>query len=144
MPLYQIVFHDEVINSHHWHSDSLKFSNVQAERDLISMLYNTPPMVHLTRDEASSPDSPRLKALAHYQQGYTPMHEQLWDKQLTEFKWLDNSGLVQQTTFSDGSTITANFGSKPSTHANTQIPAQSVLAQLSNGRQIKWQANPNQ
>ena len=72
------------------------------------------------------------------------MHEQLWDKQLTEFKWLDNSGLVQQTTFSDGSTITANFGSKPSTHANTQIPAQSVLAQLSNGRQIKWQANPNQ
>ena len=144
VPLYQIVFHDEVINSHHWHSDSLKFSNVQAERDLISMLYNTPPMVHLTRDEASSPDSPRLKALAHYQQGYTPMHEQLWDKQLTEFKWLDSSGLVQQTTFSDGSTITANFGSKPSTHANTQIPAQSVLAQLSNGRQIKWQANPNQ
>lgn len=144
VPLYQIVFHDEVINSHHWHSDSLKFSNVQAERDLISMLYNTPPMVHLTRDEASSPESPRLKALAHYQQGYTPMHEQLWDKQLTEFKWLDKSGLVQQTTFSDGSTITANFSSKPITYANITLPAQSVLAQLSTGRNIKWQANPNQ
>ncbi len=48
VPLYQTVFHDEVINSHHWHSDSLKFSNVQMERDLIAMLYNTPAMVHLS------------------------------------------------------------------------------------------------
>ncbi|MCG9677591.1 glycoside hydrolase [Vibrio sp. Isolate24] len=141
VPLYQAVFHDEVINSHHWHSDSLKFTNVQAERDLISMLYNTPPMVHLTRDEANSPDSPRLKALAHYQQAYTPIHEQLWDKPLTSFKWLDKSGQVQQTSFSDGSTITANFGSKSIENSGVKIAPHSILAQLSNGRQIHWQAH---
>ncbi|OEE93810.1 glycoside hydrolase, partial [Vibrio crassostreae] len=65
IPLYQAVFHDEAINTHHWHSDSLKFTNVQAERDLTAMLYNTPPMVHLTRDEALSSSSQRIKALKH-------------------------------------------------------------------------------
>ncbi|GAD32071.1 conserved hypothetical protein [Photobacterium leiognathi lrivu.4.1] len=29
VPLYQAVFHDEVINTHHWHSDSLKFTDVK-------------------------------------------------------------------------------------------------------------------
>ncbi|MER2494826.1 glycoside hydrolase [Vibrio neptunius] len=144
VPLYQMVFHDEVINSHHWHSDSLKFTNVQAERDLTSMLYNTPPMVHLTRDEASEPNSPRLAALAHYQQGYQPIHEQLWDKQLLDFKWLDESGQIQQTVFSDGSTITANFGPKSIDLSDIKISPYSIVAKLSNGRQVNWQANPNQ
>ncbi|NOH71696.1 glycosyl hydrolase [Vibrio pectenicida] len=144
IPLYQVVFHDEVINSHHWHSDSLKFSDVQTERDLISMLYNTPPMVHLTRDEANSPTSRRLKVLQHYQQGYQPIHEQLWDKQLTDFKWLDKFGQVQQTTFSDGSSITANFTADTVVVADSKIPAYSMLARLSNGQTINWTANPNQ
>ncbi|MBF4426958.1 glycoside hydrolase, partial [Vibrio anguillarum] len=78
IPLYQTVFHDEVINSHHWHNDSVKFSNVQAERDLIAMLYNTPAMIHLSRDEAT-PNSARVNALRRYQQGFTPIHEVVWN-----------------------------------------------------------------
>ncbi|CAM3760162.1 glycoside hydrolase [Vibrio aquimaris] len=143
IPLYQVVFHDEVINSHHWHSDSLKFSDVQTERDLISMLYNTPPMVHLTRDEANSPTSRRLKVLQHYQQGYQPIHEQLWDKQLIDFKWLDKFGQVQQTTFSDSSSITANFTANTVIFAGRKLPAYSIHAKLSNGQTVKWTANSN-
>ncbi|MBL4278781.1 glycoside hydrolase [Vibrio fluvialis] len=143
VPLYQTVFHDEVINSHHWHSDSLKFSNVQAERDLTSMLYNTPPMVHLTRDEALSPSSPRIKALKHYQQGFSPIHQQLWNQALTGFQWLDDVGQLQQTTFSDGSTIIANFSPHSRNHHGVTIKAQSVLATLSDGKQIHWTAMPN-
>ncbi|MDA1380095.1 hypothetical protein PCI56_10170 [Plesiomonas shigelloides subsp. oncorhynchi] len=37
------------------------------------------------------------------------MHRQLWDKQLEQLRWLTADGLVQQTRFSDGSLITANF-----------------------------------
>ncbi|NOH92491.1 glycosyl hydrolase [Vibrio sp. AIC-3] len=138
IPLYQAVFHDEVINTHHWHSDSLKFTNVQAERDLTAMLYNTPPMVHLTRDEALS--SPRIKALKHYQDGFEPMHEQLWDKQLVDFDWLDKSGEVQQTEFSDGSKIIANFSNKTFRHDNIDIAALSVKAILANGQIVDWQS----
>ncbi|MEZ9047903.1 glycoside hydrolase [Vibrio sp. 10N.247.311.64] len=139
IPLYQAVFHDEVINTHHWHSDSLKFTNVQAERDLTAMLYNTPPMVHLTRDEALSSSSQRIKALKHYQDGFEPMHEQLWDKQLVDSEWLDKSGDVQQTEFSDGSKIIANFSNKAFRYNGVDIAALSVKAILANGQVVDWQ-----
>ncbi|MEZ8095034.1 glycoside hydrolase [Photobacterium swingsii] len=138
VPLYQTVFHDEVINSHHWHSDSLKFSNVQTERDLISMLYNTPAMIHLSRDEAKSVNSPRIKALKHYQAGYEPIHQQLWNKQLIDFKWLDNKGNIQQTRFSDGSIITANFSGEPFKYGQDQLAAHSLVAELITGEKVYW------
>ncbi|KLV00555.1 glycosyl hydrolase [Photobacterium aphoticum] len=142
IPLYQAVFHDEIINNHHWHNDSLKFTNVKIERDLTAMLYNTPPMVHLTRDEALSVNSPRMKALQHYQAGFLPIHTQLWDKQLTHFSWLDTQGTVQQTQFSDGSTLIANFSDHPFAARDCRIAPHSILAILSNGQRIHWQAKP--
>ncbi|PMG37719.1 glycosyl hydrolase [Vibrio splendidus] len=143
IPLYQAVFHDEVINTHHWHSDSLKFTNVQSNRDLIAMLYNTPPMVHLTRDEASSSSSPRLKVLKHYQDGFEPMHEQLWDKRLVDFFWLDKNGNVQQTEFSDGSKIIANFSDEVFDQNGIDVAPDSIKALLSNGQIIEWKSEPN-
>ncbi|MFA0402418.1 glycoside hydrolase [Vibrio sp. 10N.222.52.C12] len=143
IPLYQAVFHDEVINTHHWHSDSLKFTNVQAERDLTAMLYNTPPMVHLTRDEALSSSSQRIKALKHYQDGFEPMHEQLWDKQLVDSKWLDKSGDVQQTEFSDGSKIIANFSDQTFHQRGLKVSPSAIKAVLSNGQTLEWKSEPN-
>ncbi|MFD2179584.1 glycoside hydrolase [Veronia pacifica] len=141
IPLYQTVFHDEVINSHHWHSDSLKFSDVKRERDLTSMLYNTPPMVHLARDEASSVNSPRVKALVHYQKGFLAIHTQLWDKKMVKFDWLDKHGVVQQTIFDDGSKIIANFGSAQFLVNGEHIPPYSIFAALSTGKVVKWSAD---
>ncbi|MGX5024773.1 glycoside hydrolase [Enterobacter sp. UPMP2060] len=43
LPLYQAVFHDSVIATHHWTFDNLKFSDVKTTRALLSQLYNTPP-----------------------------------------------------------------------------------------------------
>lgn len=138
IPLYQAVFHDEVINTHHWHSDSLKFSNVKANRDLTAMLYNTPAMVHLTRDEALSNSSPRIKALKHYQDGFEPIHKQLWNKQLVDFDWLDKNGDVQQTVFDDGSKIIANFSDQAFSQNGVTIAATSIKALLSNGQVVEW------
>lgn len=143
IPLYQTVFHDEVINTHHWHSDSLKFTNVKANRDLTAMLYNTPAMVHLTRDEALSSSSPRLKALKHYQDGFEPIHKQLWDKTLVDFAWLDNSGTVQQTVFDDGSKIIANFSDQAFNQKGVSVAATSIKAVLSNGQVVEWKPELN-
>lgn len=138
VPLYQAVFHDEVINTHHWHSDSLKFTDVKTNRDLTAMLYNTPAMVHLTRGEALKSTSPRLRALKHYQDGFEPIHEQLWNKTLIDFSWLDTHGAVQQTTFSDGSKIIANFSDQAFDKDGIDVAAASIKAMLSNGEVIKW------
>ncbi|MHC6529791.1 glycoside hydrolase [Vibrio proteolyticus] len=143
VPLYQAVFHDEVINSHHWHTDSLKFSDVKTVRDLQTMLYNTPAMVHLSRDEASAPDSPRIRQLQHYQQIFAPLHQVLWDKALVDFVWLDTSGQVQQTRFSDGSQLTANFSAKAyELDSGEVLPGGTLLAQLSNGKTLRWRSLP--
>lgn len=138
VPLYQTVFHDILINSHHWHTDSIKFSNVQMERDLISMLYNTPAMVHLVRDEADTTSASRLQALKHYQDGFEPIHCAIWNQALTDFSWLDSSGQIQQTTFSDGSKIIANFGKESYKFENLDVQPNSILAKLSNDRVVKW------
>lgn len=140
IPLYQTVFHDEVVNSHHWHSDSLKFTDVKAYRDLTAMLYNTPAMVHLTRDEAVSSLSPRIVALKHYQDGFKPIHEHLWDNKLIGFTWLNKSGTVQQTTFDDGSTIIANFSSDIFGDKDTRVRPFSIRAELSSGKVVLWQS----
>ena len=138
VPLYQTVFHDIVINSHHWHTDSIKFSNVQMERDLISMLYNTPAMVHLVRDEADTARAPRLQALKHYQDGFQPIHCVIWNQKLTDFSWLDSTGQIQQTTFSDGSKIIANFGKEPYKAEELDVEPKSILAKLSSDEVVKW------
>ncbi|MFA0057087.1 glycoside hydrolase [Vibrio echinoideorum] len=143
IPLYQAVFHDEVINTHHWHSDSLKFTNVQTSRDLTAMLYNTPPMVHLTRDEALTSSSPRLAALKHYQNGFEPIHSQLWNKQLVDFVWLDQIGDVQQTLFNDGSKIIANFSEQTFNKGGLKIAPTSIKAVLSNGQVVEWKSELN-
>jgi hypothetical protein len=143
VPLYQTVFHDEVINSHHWHSDSLKFSDVQVERDLLSMLYNTPAMIHLSRDEASSTNSTRLMRIKHYQDGFLPLHQALWDKSLTDFCWLDTLGLVQQTRFSDGSELIANFTLNDVFYQKLVLAPMSITARMSNGEVIRWKSQSN-
>ncbi|MEI8593028.1 glycoside hydrolase [Photobacterium sp. Hal280] len=149
VPLYQAVFHDELINNHHWHMDSLKFSDVKGIRDLTSMLYNTPPMVHLTRDEAKSVTSPRIRALQDYQQGFMPLHQALWDKALIGFDWLNRDGSLQRTRFSDGSQIVANFSPHAAqVRADGQVvalPAMSLRAEISQAdgqppKVIRWRS----
>jgi len=141
IPLYQAVFHDEIINSHHWHTDSIKFSNVQKERDLIMMLYNTPAMIHLNREEASNTQTRRIKALQHYQSGFAPIHNQLWDKALIGFTWLDSTGKIQQTTFSDHSNIIANFTNQPYSLSNGEtLDPYSIIAYLSTGKVVVWRS----
>ncbi|GLR71945.1 glycoside hydrolase [Agaribacter marinus] len=138
VPLYQAVFHDELISSHHWHFDSLKFSNVKVERDLLAMLYNVPAMVHLSRDDANSNGGARLMQLKHYQKAFLHIHEALWDKQLVDFKWLDVNGDIQQTAFSDGSKIIANFSDKAFPALGKDVAPKSITAVLVNMPPFSW------
>ncbi|WP_240155534.1 glycoside hydrolase [Candidatus Pantoea multigeneris] len=105
VPLYQAVFHDSVIATHHWTYDNLKFPEVKRNRDLLSLLYNTPPLFNLSRASLAL----RLPEIVKMDRLFRPMHEILWDKALVDFRWLDETGWVQQTRFSDGSLLSANF-----------------------------------
>lgn len=126
LPLYQAVFHDAVISSHHWTYDNLKFTDVKTTRGLLSQLYNTPPLFNLSRSTLQT----RLPEIMRADAAFRPLHQALWDKALTDFRWLDQAGWVQQTTFSDGSVLTANFADQPF----NGMAGHSLRAKLADGR----------
>ncbi|MGL5815172.1 MAG: glycoside hydrolase [Aeromonas sp.] len=126
LPLYQAVFHDSVINSHHWLLDNLKFPAIREERALLGLLYNTPPLVNLSRSTLKS----RLPELIRLDAQFAPLHEALWDKALVGFRWRDGVGRVQETRFSDGSRLVANFGKGSILIDGHKLPGHQLLVAL--------------
>jgi len=108
IPLYQAALGDELLVSHHWNFDSLKFGDVTAVRELLELLYLTPPLYHLNRQ--SWPNR-RERIVKHFQ-FWSPLHQQLAAAPLVKFEWLDASRKLQRTTFRPANgavTVTVNF-----------------------------------
>jgi hypothetical protein len=126
LPLYQAVFHDAVLNSHHWLLDNLKFPGIREERALLGLLYNTPPLVNLSRSTLDS----RLPELVRLDSQFAPLHEALWDKALVGFRWRDGVGRVQETRFSDGSRLVANFSQSTMILDGHKLPGRQLLVAL--------------
>jgi hypothetical protein len=114
IPLHRAALGDEVVVSHHWSADSLKFSDVETTRALMEILHQVPPMYHLNRE--TWPQR-RAKILAHVGV-WSPLHQQLATASLTGFEWLTEDRMVQRTTFDTPSgnvTITVNFSDQTRT-----------------------------
>lgn len=105
LPLYQAVFHGSVITTHHWLFDSLKLSNVRAENELTQLLYNVPPLYHLSAATLKE----RLPVIQHQDRFFRPLHQRLATQAMTGFRWLTADKQVQETTFADGTRLVANF-----------------------------------
>lgn len=108
LPLYQAVFHGSVITTHHWLFDSLKLSNVRAENELTQLLYNVPPLYHLSASTVRQ----RLPLIQHQDRFFRPLHQRLATQAMTGFRWLTVDRQVQETTFADGTRLVANFAAE--------------------------------
>ncbi|MBX3734820.1 MAG: hypothetical protein KF791_19760 [Verrucomicrobiae bacterium] len=109
IPLYQAALGDEIVATHHWGFDSLKFSDVERERELLEILHMVPPLYHLNRETWPKRRGRILKHLAFW----GPLHRELGTAPLTQFALLSHDRLVQRTTFRPAAgavTITVNFG----------------------------------
>ncbi len=124
LPLYQAVFHDAVVTTHHWGNASLKFKDQVATVALLEQLYNVPPLYHLNHAEWKKH---RTHILSHYA-FFSPLHRELATQAMTDFHWLTDDRLVQQTTFADGTRIIANFREEPVVVSGIELPARSVVA----------------
>lgn len=105
LPLYQAVFHDCVVATHHWGYHSLKFSDQVQTTALTEQLYNTPPLVHLNLDLWKKHGEAITQRMAFF----APIHRESSLLPLTNFRWLDENKLIQQTTLGERYTLTANF-----------------------------------
>ena len=124
LPLYQIVFHDSVITTHHWGSGSLKFKNAIGTLALLELLYNVPPLYHLNIEEFSKHKAWIKKHYAFF----SPLHRQIGGQAMTDFQWLSEDKLVQRTEFGDTVEIFANFGTGVFGYEDLIIPGRSIVA----------------
>ncbi|NBF01490.1 hypothetical protein GV819_04215 [Pseudomonas sp. Fl5BN2] len=137
LPLYQAVFHGSVITTHHWLFDSLKLSNVRTESELTQLLYNVPPLYHLSADTLQQ----RLPAMVRQDGFFRPLHERLATQAMTDFRWLSEDRLLQQTTFADGTRLVANFDSGEREVEGRRLEGQSITALDVGGTAVTYQIN---
>lgn len=95
IPLYQAALGDEVIGTHHWSFDSLKFSDLCTSRELMEILYMVPPLYHVSR--GTWPE--RREQIARHVSFWAPLHRQLCPISLIRFECLSSDRLLQRTTF---------------------------------------------
>ena len=111
VPLYQAVLGDELIATHHWSFDSLKFKGLEATRALLEILYGVPPMYHLNREMWPKRKYQIVKHLAFW----SPLHEAVASARLIQFEFLTENRLIQQSQFRAGDrtvSVTVNFGER--------------------------------
>ena len=124
LPLYQIVFHDSVVTTHHWGYSSLKFKNVVETLALLELLYNVPPLYHLNTARFSK----HKNWIKRHYAFFSPLHRQIGGKPMTDFEWLSSDKQVQRTAFGDTVEIFANFGTERFEYEDVAIPRRSVVA----------------
>jgi hypothetical protein len=129
LPLFETVFHDSVITTHHWSNPSLKFPEVAAQAELLGLLYEVPPLYHLNREEFAK----RKTELVHHYNFFPPLHRELALMSVTDFRWETADRLVQTVTFGNAIEITANFSESAVTNALLRLPALTLEVRWKDG-----------
>lgn len=123
IPLYQLVYNNSVITSHHWECGSLKIPGEIKNTELKEILYNVPPMYHLNQLEWTKYKT----IITKHVQAFSKTHAQAVQLEMTGFDWLTKERLVQRTTFGKALEIVANFGEVPFVFQGKTIPAHALL-----------------
>lgn len=111
LPIYQAVFGDSVVVTHHWQNGSLKYPNQRSTTALLELLYNVPPLYHLNRNTWRD----RGGVIAKRHAFQSPIHRRLATAPLVGFAWLTDDRLLQRTTFATEAgevSLVANFDRK--------------------------------
>ena len=135
LPLFQTVFHDSVVATHHWSFASLKTRDHAHTVELLELLYNVPPLYHLNLGEFQKRKALMLR---HYR-FFSPLHRDLGLLPLTDFQWLTPDRSVQRTRFGDKVELTANFGSEDFKDGDSKLRGGRILARwLESGKTIPY------
>jgi hypothetical protein len=123
LPLFQTVFHDSVIATHHWSFASLKAKDEARIVELLELLYQVPPLYHLNVPEFQKR---RAQIKRHYD-FFSPLHRETALLPMTDFQWLTPDGAVQRTVFGDKVELVANFGARDVAYGDAKVAPVSIL-----------------
>jgi hypothetical protein len=138
LPLYQTVFHDSLVTTHHAAYSSLKFQEEVTTVELLELLYSVPPLYKMNQREFAKR---KEKLRAHYA-FFSPLHRELGLLPLTGFDWLTPDRQVQRTVFGGKVELVANFGRTPYRYLGTTLPGECILVRRrSTGETRQYLAN---
>ncbi len=109
LPLWELVYHDCVVAQWYWGDYNNKLPKVWRKRDLFNALYGTPPMYMFTRKNW---DENKEKFVESYKTA-EPVSRATAYAEMVDHKILSTDRMVQQSIFSNGVTVTVNFGDQP-------------------------------
>lgn len=119
IPFFEMVFHDCVASYWYWTDYNNRFEDTWWQRDLLNALSGTPPMYLFTR-ETFARQKPRL---AQSVRVTTPVAKATADATIVGWRWLTRDRLVQESRFSNGWTVTANFSERAYRTADGKVVA---------------------
>jgi hypothetical protein len=123
IPLFQLVYNNAVITSHHWEWGSLKVPSEIKNTELKEILFNVPPLYHLNEDSWLK----FKEIISKHVKVFSKTHEVAAKLEMTAFDWLSKDQQVQKTTFGDQMEVVANFGKTPFTYKNQVILPQTLI-----------------
>ncbi len=109
LPLWELVYHDCVVAQWYWGDYNNKLPKVWRKRDLFNALYGTPPMYLFNRKGWNE----NKEKFAESYKTAEPVSRATAYAEMVDHRILSPDRTVQQSVFSNGVTVTVNFGDKP-------------------------------
>ncbi len=108
LPLWELVYHDCVVAQWYWGDYNNKLPALWAKRDLFNILYGTAPMFMFNRQIW---EQYKDRFVQSYKD-ICPIIREVGYAEMTDHRFLSHDRDIQQSKFSNGVTITVNFGNK--------------------------------
>ncbi len=108
LPLWELVYHDCVVAQWYWGDYNNKLPALWDKRDLFNILYGTPPMFMFNRQIWQQ----NKDRFAQSHKNICPVARAVGYAEMTNHRFLTPDRDVQQTAFSNGVTVTVNFGAQ--------------------------------
>jgi hypothetical protein len=124
LPLFETVFHDSVVATHHWSFASLKTADQAGKIELLELLYNVPPLYHLNLPEFQK----RKAQIKRHYDFFSPLHRETATMPMTDFAWLSEDHAVQRPVFGDRIEMVANFSGNDYQEAGAIVKRRTILA----------------
>ncbi|OGV67286.1 MAG: hypothetical protein A3K19_30195 [Lentisphaerae bacterium RIFOXYB12_FULL_65_16] len=116
-PLYELVFHDCVVNYWYWGACSDYLHQVAPEltdrKTAMNILYGTPPMMWVNNHGLRWQVPEERELMLTIYRNVCKLHEVIGMQEMVAHVFLSPDRMVQQTEFADGTVCTVNFGKTP-------------------------------
>lgn len=123
VPLYELVYHDCIVSSWRWDDNSHKQTETWARKDLFTALYAVAPQWNLDRGLW---EKHRVRFIMSYR-SLSPVLRAVGYDEMTGHRFLSADRTLQETTFSSGHRVIANFAAQAQAAGEHTVSAHSFI-----------------